>query len=93
MSQDGKAAFVKQLAKNTKNFARRIRSQVVKLLPLAAARANAPKLSYDDLPKPEFTGVRTLSSESFNPGKCDCGSPHGHAGAFAVSLAGRRAVH
>ncbi len=58
----------------------------MKLLSLEAARANAPKLKYDDLPKPEFTGVRTLSSGSFNPGKCDCGSSHGHAGAFGVSL-------
>jgi 5-methyltetrahydrofolate--homocysteine methyltransferase len=38
------------------------------------------------LPKPEFTGIRTLSSGDFNPGKCDCGSSHGHAGAFNVSL-------
>ncbi len=35
----------------------------MKLLSLEAARANAPKLKYDDLPKPEFTGVRVLSSE------------------------------
>jgi 5-methyltetrahydrofolate--homocysteine methyltransferase len=31
-------------------------------------------------------GVRTLSSEKFNPGKCECGSSHGHAGAFGVKL-------
>ena len=29
---------------------------------LEAARANAPKLKFDDLPKPEFTGVRVLAS-------------------------------
>jgi 5-methyltetrahydrofolate--homocysteine methyltransferase len=29
----------------------------VKLLSLEAARANAPKLKYDDLPKPEFAGI------------------------------------
>jgi 5-methyltetrahydrofolate--homocysteine methyltransferase len=34
-----------------------------KLVSLAEARANAPKLNYDDLPKPEFTGVRVLSSD------------------------------
>ena len=30
---------------------------------LEAARANAPKLKFDDLPKPEFTGVWVLSSD------------------------------
>ena len=36
--------------------------QQAKLLSIEQARANAPKLKYDDLPKPEFTGVRVLSS-------------------------------
>ncbi|MFN0066875.1 MAG: vitamin B12 dependent-methionine synthase activation domain-containing protein, partial [Limisphaerales bacterium] len=35
-------------------------AQQVKLLPLEQARANAPKLMFDDLPQPEFTGVRVL---------------------------------
>jgi len=34
-----------------------------KLLSIEQARANAPKLKFDDLPKPEFTGVRVLSTE------------------------------
>jgi 5-methyltetrahydrofolate--homocysteine methyltransferase len=38
-------------------------SQTAKLLSLEAARANAPKLKFDDLPKPEFVGIRALSSE------------------------------
>jgi 5-methyltetrahydrofolate--homocysteine methyltransferase len=58
----------------------------VKLLSLEAARANGAKLKYDDVAKPEFTGVRTLSSGSFDPGRCDCGSSHGHAGAFGVKI-------
>jgi 5-methyltetrahydrofolate--homocysteine methyltransferase len=33
----------------------------VKLVSLDAARANAPKLKYDDLPQPEFTGSRTVA--------------------------------
>ncbi len=37
--------------------------QQIKLLSLEQARANAPKLTFDDLPKPEFDGVRVLSSE------------------------------
>ena len=86
LSSDGKAAFVKQHREEYEKLRASHSTQVVKLLLLEAARANAPKLSYADLAKPEFTGVRMLSSGSFNPGKCDCGSPHGHAGAFAVAL-------
>ena len=86
LSKDGKAAFVKQLREDYENLRSQHASSQVKLLSLDAARANAPKLKYDDLPKPDFVGVRTLSSEKFNPGKCDCGSAHGHAGAFSVSL-------
>ena len=33
-----------------------------KLVPLDSARANAAKLAFTDLPKPEFTGVRVLSA-------------------------------
>jgi 5-methyltetrahydrofolate--homocysteine methyltransferase len=50
----------------------RIRAQhagsQAKLLSLEAARANAPKLKFDDLPKPEFTGVRVLTSDSGRAG-------------------------
>ena len=34
-----------------------------KLLSIVQARANAPKLKFDDLPEPEFVGVRVLSTE------------------------------
>ena len=86
LSKDGKDAFVKQLRADYEQLRTAHATQALKLISLAAARANAPKLNYSDLPKPEFIGVRTLSSAAFNPGKCDCGSAHGHAGAFAVSL-------
>jgi 5-methyltetrahydrofolate--homocysteine methyltransferase len=86
LSKDGKSAFVTQLRAEYDKLRSHHGSQAAKLLSLEAARANAPKLKYDDLPKPEFTGVRTLSSVAFNPGKCECGSSHGHAGAFSVSL-------
>jgi 5-methyltetrahydrofolate--homocysteine methyltransferase len=33
------------------------------LVSIQEARANAPKLTYDDLPQPEFLGVRNLSSD------------------------------
>ncbi len=39
-------------------------SQTAKLLSLEAARKNAPKLKFDDLTKPEFTGLRVLSGSA-----------------------------
>ncbi len=86
LSKDGKDEFVKQLRADYEKLRSQHAGSAAKLLSLEAARANAPKLKYDDLPKPDFTGIRTLSSGSFNPGKCDCGSAHGHAGAFGVSI-------
>jgi 5-methyltetrahydrofolate--homocysteine methyltransferase len=86
LSKDGKAPFVKQLREDYEKLRAQHAGSTAKLLSLEAARANAPKLKYDDLPKPEFTGMRTLSSGKFDPGRCDCGSSHGHAGAFSVSL-------
>ncbi|MDR3458320.1 MAG: methionine synthase [Verrucomicrobiae bacterium] len=86
LSKDGKDAFVKQLRADYEKLRTQHAGTQVKLLSLAAARANAPKLKYDDTPKPEFTGVRTLSSGKFDAGRCDCGSSHGHAGAFSVAL-------
>ncbi len=54
----------------------RIRSQhggqSAKLISIEEARANLPKLKFDDLPKPEFIGVRVLSSDvaaDMNPRK------------------------
>ncbi len=45
----------------------RIRSQhggrTAKLVSIEEARARAPKLGFDNLPKPEFTGIRALSSD------------------------------
>ena len=62
-------------AEQKPKFARRIREeydcvrthymgQSAKLVSIEAARANPPKLKYDDLPKPEFTGVRVLEDVS-----------------------------
>jgi len=86
LSKDGKDAFVKQLRADYEKLRSQHAGTQVKLLSLEAARANAPKLKYEDVPKPEFTGVRTLSSVKFNAGHCDCGSTHGHAGAFSIGL-------
>jgi 5-methyltetrahydrofolate--homocysteine methyltransferase len=86
ISAEHKPAFVKQVREEYEKLRAQHAAPSAKLLSLEAARANAPKLSYDDLLQPGFTGVRTLSSGSFSAGRCDCGSSHGHAGAFGVSL-------
>ena len=86
LSSDGKDAFTKQIRDEYEKLRTTHASQSARLLTLGAARANGPRLKYDDVPQPEFTGIRTLSSGNLNPGHCDCGSSHGHAGAFAVTL-------
>ena len=63
LSQDGKAPFVKQLREDYEKLRSHHAGQQVKLLSLEAARANAPKLKYDNLPQPEFVGVRVVSSQ------------------------------
>jgi 5-methyltetrahydrofolate--homocysteine methyltransferase len=60
LSADQKPEFVKQLRADYQKLRALHSGQQAKLLSLEAARANAPKLKYDDLPKPEFTGVRVL---------------------------------
>jgi 5-methyltetrahydrofolate--homocysteine methyltransferase len=62
LSMDGKAPFVKQLREDYEKARAHHAGSQVKLLSLEAARANAPKLKYDDLPKPEFTGTRTVDA-------------------------------
>ncbi|MCX6896514.1 MAG: methionine synthase, partial [Verrucomicrobia bacterium] len=86
ISKENKPAFVQQLRAEYDHIRSQHGGQTAKLLSLEAARANAPKLKFDDLPQPGFTGVRTLNSGSFNAARCDCGSAHGHAGAFGVTL-------
>ena len=60
LSKDGKAPFVKSLREDYEKLRAQHAGTVVKLLSLEAARANAPKLKYDDLAKPEFTGTKTI---------------------------------
>ncbi len=62
LSKDGKAPFVKQLRDDYEKLRAQHAGSVTKLLSLEAARANAPRLKFDDLPKPEFVGTSVLSS-------------------------------
>ncbi|MGA3267996.1 MAG: methionine synthase [Verrucomicrobiota bacterium] len=84
-----KSAFAAQV----RNEYDRVRAQHAgsrtKLVTLEAARSNAPKLRYDDLPRPNFMGVRVLGSAPNAPRPMlSAGAPKATGGAPAppVSL-------
>ncbi len=60
ISKTQKPAFIKQLRAEYDQARAAHSSHQVKLLTLAQARANAPKLTYTDLAQPEFTGGRQI---------------------------------
>ena len=62
ISVEHKPKFTAQIREEYDRVRATHSSQTAKLLSFEAARANAPKLKFDDLPKPEFLGVRALSS-------------------------------
>ncbi|HEY9174501.1 MAG TPA: methionine synthase, partial [Verrucomicrobiae bacterium] len=62
LSAEQKLAFVQQLRSDYEQARAHHAGRKQPLLTLEQARANASKLRYDDLPQPEFTGVRALSS-------------------------------
>ncbi|HEY5344996.1 MAG TPA: methionine synthase [Verrucomicrobiae bacterium] len=64
LSKDGKAPFVKQLREDYEKARATHSGSVAKLLSLDAARANVPKLKFDELAKPEFTGTRVVENAS-----------------------------
>jgi 5-methyltetrahydrofolate--homocysteine methyltransferase len=62
ISKEQKPAFAAQIREEYDRVRAQHSGSQAKLLSLEAARANAPKPKFDDLPKPEFTGVRVLDS-------------------------------
>lgn len=86
LSAESKPAFVAKITEEYEKLRVRHRTAPVKLLTLEAARANGPKLTYDNPPQPEFTGVRTLSSDGFNAAEGNDPRAFGPARAFSVSL-------
>jgi 5-methyltetrahydrofolate--homocysteine methyltransferase len=64
LSAEQKPDFVKQLREDYEKLRQQHGGQQAKLLTLEAARANAPKLKYDDLPKPERIGLNPLPQPS-----------------------------
>ncbi len=62
ISKEQRPAFAAQIREEYEHVRAQHGGQAAKLLSLEAARANAQKLKFDYLPKPEFVGVRVLSS-------------------------------
>ena len=60
VSPEQKPTFVRQIRDEYDRVRAQHAGRKQPLLTLEEARANAPKLSYDDLPQPEFIGVRVL---------------------------------
>ena len=63
ISRAQKPGFVKQLREEYEQLRTTHSQQVIRLLTLEQARANAPKLTFHDLPKPAFQGVRVVEPE------------------------------
>jgi 5-methyltetrahydrofolate--homocysteine methyltransferase len=63
ISKEQRPAFAAQIREEYDRVRAQHAGNQAKLLSLEATRANAPKLKFDDLPKPEFVGVRVLSAD------------------------------
>ncbi|HMJ89588.1 MAG TPA: vitamin B12 dependent-methionine synthase activation domain-containing protein, partial [Candidatus Acidoferrum sp.] len=64
ISRENKPQFVAKLRAEYDRVRVTHSAQTVKLISIEEARANAPKLNYDDLPQPEFTGARMVDDVS-----------------------------
>jgi 5-methyltetrahydrofolate--homocysteine methyltransferase len=62
ISREQRPKFFQQVREEYDRLRAQHAGRQAKLLSIEQARANAPRLKYDDLPKPEFTGVRVLDS-------------------------------
>ena len=70
ISAENKPAFVQQIREEYDRIRSQHGGRTAKLVSIEDARAGAPKLKFDELPRPEFVGVRILVSD---PGRA--GSP------------------
>ncbi|HEX5220466.1 MAG TPA: vitamin B12 dependent-methionine synthase activation domain-containing protein, partial [Verrucomicrobiae bacterium] len=91
LSKESKAAFVKQHREEYEKVRASHGTRVEKLLSLEAARANAPKLKYDDLPKPEFVGIRVLTSDEQSSALSDADDADAEI-SFSARFGGREFV-
>jgi 5-methyltetrahydrofolate--homocysteine methyltransferase len=72
ISAEQRPAFAAQIREEYDRVRAQHAGSQAKLLSLEAARANAPKLKFEDLPKPEFTGVRVLSAVAADVSPLHC---------------------
>ncbi len=72
ISPELKPGFVQQLRSDYDRVRIQHAGQQTKLISIEEARQHAPKVDYRDLPRPEFTGVRVLSSDG---GRAGCPQP------------------
>ena len=86
LSAEQKPAFAQQVREDYAKLRAQHAGSVTKLLSLEQARANAPKLTYDDLPQPEFTGVRVLDSLGSAPASGAGSGAPAEAGGTAPTL-------
>ena len=97
ISAEQRPKFAAQIREEYDRVRAQHAGQPAKLLSLEAARANAPKLKFDDLPKPEFTGVRVLSSDVAADVQVRIAARRRRSrrvtSAATVSIGGTRAVH
>jgi 5-methyltetrahydrofolate--homocysteine methyltransferase len=70
ISAENKSAFARQIREEYDRIRSQHGGRTANLISIADARAGAPKLKFDELPRPEFVGVRILVSD---PGRA--GSP------------------
>lgn len=63
LSREQRPAFVRLVREDYARIRAQHAARKQPLLTLEAARANAPKLDYSDLPQPDFIGVRVLGSD------------------------------
>ena len=77
ISADRKSSFVQQIRAEYDRVRAQHAGQQQKLVSLEQARQRAPQLAFDDLPQPEFIGVRVLSSDV----KGSAGAPPAPVGA------------
>jgi 5-methyltetrahydrofolate--homocysteine methyltransferase len=61
ISNEHKPKFAAQVREEYEKLRSQHAGPKVKLVGIEQARANAPKLKYDDLPQPEFSGSRTIT--------------------------------
>ncbi|MGO8764443.1 MAG: vitamin B12 dependent-methionine synthase activation domain-containing protein, partial [Limisphaerales bacterium] len=64
ISVENKPAFAARVREEYDRIRSQHGGQAAKLISIEAARANAPRLNFADLPKPEFTGARVVSGSA-----------------------------